>query len=159
MASVHCTGQRSSQGTSWRPLAWPSQAWHFPLHKPFQVALHSQVHTIFPPHQSWMINPGENIVSKLAKRSLFPEAGQMTENPLSGGFWAVGGHGFSMGVVEAEEASLQRQINKVDLKKTMRWEGKPESLFLFQPLNRIYSQSKTEGGPLILWHAPEFSFV
>lgn len=43
-------------------------------------------YTIFPPHRPRMINPGVNIVPKLAERSLFLEAGQMTENPLSSGF-------------------------------------------------------------------------
>lgn len=73
----------------------------------FQMALHSQVHIIFPPHRPQMINPGMNIVPKLAERSLFPEAGQMTENPLSRvDSGAVGGHVFSMGMGEAEKASL-----------------------------------------------------
>lgn len=38
----------------------------FHLHKLSQVALYSQVHTIFPPHRPWMINPGANTRPKLA---------------------------------------------------------------------------------------------
>lgn len=44
---------------------------------------------------------------KLAEQSLFPEAGQMTENFFSQvDSGAVGGHIFSMGMGEAEEAGL-----------------------------------------------------
>lgn len=51
-----------------------------PLHKLTQVALHSQVYTIFPSHWPWLVYPWVNTRPKLASQSPFPEARQMTEN-------------------------------------------------------------------------------
>lgn len=54
---------------------------------------------------------------------------------------AVAGHVSCRGMGEAEEASLQRERNKADLKKTMRWESPNPGSYPSRPWSRCIPKS------------------
>lgn len=99
----------------------PSLASPFFLHELTQVALQSQAHPSFPPYWLWLIKLGVSS-TKISRSESFLRCWVNDRESvcLQVDSGAAAGRVFCMGMGEAEEVRLQREINEADLKKTRR---------------------------------------